>query len=219
MYRGNWKANYPTMMDDDFLEVDAFVNFQFLNIFGEDLHWIWDEHRNVFFGETSDQLKYQGKGVCRYSPGYLYRGFFKDNMWSQRGELFNKDGLLYKGQFFENRLEGQGTMFFPDKRKYVGQFQKGEMEGQGNMLFPDGKVITGLYKQSLLEGEAVITYPDTSSLECEYKAGVIQGTAFYVKRGKDSERFFIREYEDGEIVSQRQTKKRSSKKKRFCCFF
>ena len=219
LYKGNWKANYPTMLFNDFVEVNSFLNFEFKNIFGEELDWIWDESGNVYFGGTNKKEKYEGKGVCKYKLGYVYRGFFSDGMWTKQGELYADYGKVYTGQFFKASFEGKGTMYFRDGRKYIGRFHKGEMQGEGKMIYQDGKIEEGFYKESLMHGKGTVTFPDLSCLEGIYEKGKLQGRAVFVKRHDQYEDYYLRVYKDGEMISEKQTSKKPKLKKTFCCFF
>lgn len=219
VYKGGWKADYPNMFQDDFIEVGQFANFEFQNLFGGDLDWAWDNCGNVYFGQTDHQNQFEGKGVCRYSLGYVYRGFFKEGTWNNHGELYGDYGKIYSGQFFRASFEGKGTLLFPDGRKYIGGFHKGHMHGPGKLLFPDGQMTSGTFVESQLEGQASITFADLSNLECTFRRGLKQGRAVYVARQNHQERFFLRIYQDDKLVHEIPKSKKPKLKKSFCCFF
>ncbi len=74
------------------------------------------------------QQKKQGQGVETWPNGYIYKGEFKNSVWS-----------------------GIGTLTFPDGSTYEGEWANGFMNGQGTFTWSDGKQKTGIWKNGKLQ--------------------------------------------------------------------
>ena len=72
--------------------------------------------------------KKQGQGVETWPNGYIYKGEFKNSVWS-----------------------GIGTLTFPDGSTYEGEWANGFMNGQGTFTWADGKQKTGIWKNGKLQ--------------------------------------------------------------------
>ena len=72
--------------------------------------------------------KKHGQGTETWPNGYIYKGEFKNSVWS-----------------------GQGTLYFPNGATYVGDWANGFMNGQGTFTWSDGKEKTGTWINGKLQ--------------------------------------------------------------------
>ena len=58
---------------------------------------------------------------------------------------------IYKGEFKNSVWSGQGTLYFPNGATYVGEWANGFMNGQGTFTWSDGKEKTGTWINGKLQ--------------------------------------------------------------------
>ena len=61
------------------------------------------------------------------------------------------NGYIYKGEFKNSVWSGQGILTFPDGSKYEGNWENGFMNGEGKFTLPDGTEKVGVWKNGELQ--------------------------------------------------------------------
>lgn len=122
---------------------------------------------SVYTGETSGFMKH-GSGVMKKKDGSVYRGSFKDDLFSdENATLEFANGDRYEGGFEEGLFSGQGTYYYADGSVYRGGFLKGERSGQGTFSYANGDSFTGTFENDMrLEG--TYTWRSGESLSGKY---------------------------------------------------
>lgn len=123
---------------------------------------------SVYTGETSGFMKH-GSGVMKKKDGSVYRGNFKDDLFSDENATLDlANGDRYEGGFEEGLFSGQGTYYYADGAVYRGGFLKGERSGQGTFVYANGDSFTGTFENDMrLEG--TYTWRSGESLSGKYE--------------------------------------------------
>jgi hypothetical protein len=101
--------------------------------------------------------KYEGDGFFLFENGDRYRGNFRDDMISGKGEYFYfESGDNYKGEFKDDLMDGKGLYTTKKGNRYEGMFKRGKLFGEGKLIRKDGEVFIGNFKDDLPFGKAVI---------------------------------------------------------------
>ena len=101
--------------------------------------------------------KYEGDGFFLFENGDRYKGSFKDDMISGKGEYsYFESGDNYKGEFKDDLMDGKGVYTTKKGNRYEGMFKKGKLFGEGKLIRKDGEVFIGNFKDDLPFGKAVI---------------------------------------------------------------
>lgn len=101
--------------------------------------------------------KYEGDGFFLFENGDRYKGSFKDDMISGKGEYsYFESGDNYKGEFKDDLMDGKGVYTTKKGNRYEGMFRKGKLFGEGKLIRKDGEVFIGNFKDDLPYGKAVI---------------------------------------------------------------
>jgi hypothetical protein len=151
-----------------------------------------------YIGESRNN-KRDGFGVCYYTNGDKYSGYWEDDMKSGLGRLTLKNGKIFCGEFSDNSIDGfveyvnnqkvvhhgymRGFKFIPGEPLIM---RNSKCRFQGRMKYSDGK-LTGIGKfkysnGSVYEGEI-----------CDYAEsglGIYYRTDGYVFKGENKERIF-----------------------------
>ena len=122
---------------------------------------------SVYTGETSGFMKH-GAGVMTTKDGSVYRGNFKDDLFSDENATLDfANGDRYEGGFEEGLFSGTGTYYYADGSVYRGEFLKGERSGQGSFSYSNGDSFTGTFEKDMrLEG--TYTWRSGESLKGKY---------------------------------------------------
>ena len=68
--------------------------------------------------------------MSRYPDGRVYRGEYREDSWSGRGELTAPNGDRYIGTFKDSALNGEGTYVWTTTGdRYVGNFVNWKFDG------------------------------------------------------------------------------------------
>ena len=62
-----------------------------------------------------------------------YKGKYKDDLKSGKGEFHWASGNVYRGHFKNDKWHGYGDMWWIDGSYYKGQWNKGVQHGEGEM--------------------------------------------------------------------------------------
>ncbi len=101
--------------------------------------------------------KYDGEGFFLFENGDKYRGSFKDDMITGKGEYsYFESGDIYKGEFKDDLMDGKGVYTTKKGNRYEGMFRKGKLFGEGRLIRSDGEIFIGNFKDDLPLGKAVI---------------------------------------------------------------
>ena len=101
--------------------------------------------------------KYDGDGFFLFENGDRYKGNFRDDMISGKGEYsYFESGDNYKGEFKDDLMDGKGIYTTKKGNRYEGMFRKGKLFGEGKLIRKDGEVFIGNFKDDLPLGKAVI---------------------------------------------------------------
>ena len=112
----------------------------------------------VFEGRMVDG-KCQEKGTQFDDMGNLvYKGVFKEDVYSGEGILYAANGdMIYSGAFENNTFNGIGTLYQANKSiLYEGAFENGLFSGSGKLYDPNTNLIySGDFSQGLQNGYGV----------------------------------------------------------------
>ena len=146
----------------------TFVNDQFH--FGE-LH---DPTGNVFTSQKQDEEhsgyfrkdRLCGYGLCLYSGGDRYQGFFQGGKRSGQGTMvfsqFNEliqsqQESTYEGSWKLNQRSGYGVMLWPDGTRYEGQWLN-DQRLHGKQTMTDQNEYEGQFQNDNIHGVGKITF-------------------------------------------------------------
>lgn len=222
IYEGNWKNDIPSFHGNYFLENIKLKDFFFERIFDTSQNLIFNSKNDVYYGEINDTFQYNGSGICSYSNQYIYDGIFKENVWSVKGMLYYKNNLIYDGHFLTGGFHGLGTFYYSAGNyvKYIGNFYNGNFEGKGKLEYKNGTLFEGSFKNGKKFGKSKITSTNGSILECNYINNKREGTGVKTEidtNGKST--YFLMEYKNDIIISEKPKLKKPSIKKKICkCF-
>ncbi|MDR3179993.1 MAG: hypothetical protein LBT70_03785 [Holosporaceae bacterium] len=92
-----------------------------------------------------------------YSNGHVYQGDCWDGIPDGKGTLYVVDKcnirILYKGQWKNGLFSGNGSLNFGDQGSYEGPFEKGLPHGCGLKIYPGGQIsYKGDFVRGLREG-------------------------------------------------------------------
>lgn len=166
----------------------------------------------IYEGEWTDNKRH-GKGTEYWviyatgrNPKILYKGEWKNDVYSGRGSLCSVDGLIiYEGQWKNGIRSGEGTQynedgsvaysgiweddepaFVPDGFKYVkvydggiykGDMQNGMRHGEGTYFYKDGRKYVGQWKDDKEHGSGVLySYNRNKIYDGQWQNGMRHGT-------------------------------------------
>ena len=70
----------------------------------------------------------QGQGVETWPNGYIYKGEFKNSVWSGKGILTFPNGATYDGEWVNGFMNGKGTFTWSDGREKMGIWKNGKLQ-------------------------------------------------------------------------------------------
>jgi hypothetical protein len=151
----------------------------------------------IYEGEMSHgNCLRDGRGICLYNNGTMYKGEWKRNKEHGRGTLMTADRkrVIYKGEWERGRMHGQGVYYynqddhFISSRKdesseqqgcrYEGDFKENVRHGIGKYVLPDGSVYEGDWRENLMSGRGTFKWPDGSAYVGSWKDGKRNGPGF-----------------------------------------
>ena len=139
-----------------------------------------NEAGDIYVGEFRKGTNIrEGRGLLISWEGYMYEGFWVDDMrfgfgrmlinngcafqgdWKNdksegKGVYYSNNGLKYKGEWKNNKCHGKGFEKYSDGSKFKGYFENGEKSGKGVFKWADGKEYKGAFKKGCMEGMRVI---------------------------------------------------------------
>jgi hypothetical protein len=74
------------------------------------------------------EQKKHGQGTETWPNGYIYKGEFKDSLWSGLGTLNFPDGSTYEGQWANGFMNGEGTFTWSDGKQKTGTWINGKLQ-------------------------------------------------------------------------------------------
>ena len=72
--------------------------------------------------------KKNGQGVETWPNGYIYKGEFKNSVWSGMGTLTFPDGSTYQGEWVNGFMNGEGTFTWANGEQKKGIWQNGKLQ-------------------------------------------------------------------------------------------
>jgi hypothetical protein len=219
LFSGKWKDGLPCLSPDFILDFHKFKNFKFQNVF-ETKKNIKFFDKGFYYGEMSDDKKFNGKGSCFYSNNFFYRGCFKKGVWHGKGEVFCGLQRIYKGELADGVFHGLGNLYKENGFILMGNFEQGKLQGKGKILMNNGCLFEGHFKDSRRHGKGRIIFVDKSQLDGEYEKGQIEGVAFLSKIGLNGNmQYYKRRYKKGKLKSEVMLSKKPVMKKACCLKF
>eukprot|EP00756_Hemistasia_phaeocysticola_P054553 Hpha_TRINITY_DN30464_c0_g1::TRINITY_DN30464_c0_g1_i1::g.167975::m.167975 len=116
-----------------------------------------------------------GLGTLRTAGGYRYRGEWKDDYTSGKGEEeFTHQEVVRSSCYHNLRPSREGVILYQPHElgtsyRYQGGMKNGKRHGEGKIFYENGDVFVGYFKDGKRHGVGRITYgKDKRSFECEY---------------------------------------------------
>ena len=105
----------------------------------------------------------------------LYKGMYKDHVFSGNGTMTFKDGAVYEGEFKDNKRHGFGILYKKNLLVYEGNWENNKFNGFGKFNFlPDDVherlLSVGYFKDGLLSGNGTLIWLNELKYEGEFKA-------------------------------------------------
>lgn len=127
-----------------------------------------DNHGRCYEGYFKNNM-FHGKGQLYFPLGQIkYNGEFQNNMFHGEGILYNNNGnIIYNGTFQKNKYHGKGKLYYTSGNlHYDGEIQNGDFTGKGVLYYDivgEKKEYEGDFKNDMFSGEGKLYY-DTGQL-------------------------------------------------------
>lgn len=117
-----------------------------------------------------------GKVICTYASGALYKGDWKDGQPEGFGHMTYSNGDIYAGEWKRGTKHGNGTFIENGGDSYAGKFIRGKMEGHGTLYLKKGGRYYGNFKDDKFDGFGIRYYSDSQKYvgnwKLDYKSGI-----------------------------------------------
>ena len=137
------------------------------------------------YKETKEKLQIlhgQGEFV---SPGFRYRGEFRENKKQGKGAYIWANGNRYEGDFVDDEPSGRGRFVFATGDQYEGEYSKGAFNGKGVFIAKNGDRTDGTFVNGQANGRAVYIFASGDKYEGDMAAGKMSGKGIFTTKGGD----------------------------------
>jgi len=124
---------------------------------------------SLYTGQWNEKGHRHGRGICTYSDGSKYEGYWRNDKRNGKGRLIYNNGDVYEGDWINDKAEGYGVFTYLDDSQYKGEWKDNVKHGKGVFTWNDGKKYDGEWNNDSKHGKGVCIWADGKKYDGEWK--------------------------------------------------
>jgi len=140
---------------------------------------------SLYTGQWNEKGHRHGRGICTYSDGSKYEGYWKNDERGGKGRLIYNNGEVYEGDWVNDKCEGYGIYIHSDDSQYKGEWKNNVKHGKGVRTLANRDKYDGEWKNNEMHGEGVYTWTDGDKYDGEWKNNEKHGKGVHILANGD----------------------------------